>query len=176
MTLGSVGVLRSTDDGGVGPNDLIRPMRQRFTVEHKLSILDEYDRLTDPGSKGALLRRERRGPEAAAVIEATFAELQPLLGTRAACLGVGRPRATPYRRRRPPTLGPARGSTMYWLLRIHNEARRRGRQATHPPRGRPELIATAPNVVWSWDIVKLNLTGIGRLRSRGKTGRYVDHQ
>jgi len=32
--------------------------RRRFTAEYKLTILDEYDRLTEPGAKGALLRRE----------------------------------------------------------------------------------------------------------------------
>jgi hypothetical protein len=35
-----------------------RPVRRRFTSEYKLAILEEYDRLTDPGSKGAFLRRE----------------------------------------------------------------------------------------------------------------------
>ncbi len=28
-------------------------------------------------------------------------------------------------------------------------------EATHPPRQRPELVATAPGQVWSWDITKL---------------------
>lgn len=32
--------------------------RRRFTAEYKLAILEEYDRLTEPGAKGALLRRE----------------------------------------------------------------------------------------------------------------------
>lgn len=31
----------------------------------------------------------------------------------------------------------------------------RRRQATHPPRTIPELVATEPNEVWSWDITKL---------------------
>ena len=46
-------------------------------------------------------------------------------------------------------------STMYRLLRAAGECRERRRQRTHPARKRPELIATAPNVVWSWDITKL---------------------
>jgi putative transposase len=46
-------------------------------------------------------------------------------------------------------------ATMYRLLRRHGEVRERRRQATHPPRKKPELIATAPNRVWSWDITKL---------------------
>lgn len=32
--------------------------RRRFSAKYKLAILDEYDRLSEPGTKGALLRRE----------------------------------------------------------------------------------------------------------------------
>lgn len=46
-------------------------------------------------------------------------------------------------------------STMYRVLAEHGEVRERRRQATHPPRTKPELAATAPNQVWSWDITKL---------------------
>lgn len=46
-------------------------------------------------------------------------------------------------------------STMYRLLRIAGENRERRRQRTHPARKKPELIATASNQVWSWDITKL---------------------
>lgn len=46
-------------------------------------------------------------------------------------------------------------STMYRLLAIAGESRERRRQRTHPAKKRPELIATAPNQVWSWDITKL---------------------
>ena len=46
-------------------------------------------------------------------------------------------------------------STMYRLLRRHGEVRERRRQATHPPRKRPELEATAANQVWSWDVTVL---------------------
>lgn len=45
--------------------------------------------------------------------------------------------------------------TMYRLLAIVGENRERRRQRTHPARKRPELIARAPNQVWSWDITKL---------------------
>lgn len=136
------------------------------------------------------------------MIEAGFCEIEPLLGTRAACAAVGRPRATHYRRRRParvslpkPRPAPknklsdaeaekildllrcerfvdhspaqvyfnlldegiylASESTFYRLLRQHNEVTERRRQATHPPKKRPELVAKRPNVVWSWDITKL---------------------
>lgn len=46
-------------------------------------------------------------------------------------------------------------STMYRILREHGEVRERRRQATHPPRVKPELVATGPNRVWTWDITKL---------------------
>ena len=46
-------------------------------------------------------------------------------------------------------------STMYRLLAIAGENRERRRQRTHPANKKPELIATAPNAVWSWDITKL---------------------
>ncbi len=46
-------------------------------------------------------------------------------------------------------------STMYRTLRAHGEVRDRRAQASHPPRVRPELMATKPNEVWSWDITKL---------------------
>ena len=46
-------------------------------------------------------------------------------------------------------------STMYRLLREHGEVRERRRQATHPARVKPELVAHGPNQCWSWDITKL---------------------
>jgi putative transposase len=45
--------------------------------------------------------------------------------------------------------------TMYRLLRSEDEVRERRRQATHPATVKPELVATGPNQVWSWDITKL---------------------
>ena len=45
--------------------------------------------------------------------------------------------------------------TMYRLLRTEDEVRERRRQATHPATLKPELVATGPNQVWSWDITKL---------------------
>ncbi len=46
-------------------------------------------------------------------------------------------------------------STMYRVLRAAGETRERRRLATHPARVKPELAATEPNRVWSWDITKL---------------------
>jgi putative transposase len=46
-------------------------------------------------------------------------------------------------------------STFYRLLRQAGEVRERRAQATHPAKVKPELVATTPNAVWSWDITKL---------------------
>jgi putative transposase len=46
-------------------------------------------------------------------------------------------------------------STMYRVLHAHDEVRERRRQATHPAAKKPELLATRPNQVYSWDITKL---------------------
>jgi putative transposase len=46
-------------------------------------------------------------------------------------------------------------STMYRLLCQQGETGDRRRHASHPARVKPELVATAPNRVWSWDITKL---------------------
>jgi putative transposase len=44
---------------------------------------------------------------------------------------------------------------MYRILRTAGQNGERRRQATHPARTKPELVADAPNQVWSWDITKL---------------------
>ena len=46
-------------------------------------------------------------------------------------------------------------STMYRVLRDAGETRERRQLATHPARVKPELAATGPGQVWSWDITKL---------------------
>jgi putative transposase len=52
-------------------------------------------------------------------------------------------------------------STMYRILRRHGEVRERRAQATHPAKVKPELVATAPGQVFSWDITKLQGPGRG---------------
>lgn len=42
--------------------------------------------------------------------------------------------------------------TMYRILAAAGQSGERRRHATHPPRAIPELVATAANDVWSWDI------------------------
>src|SRR5216683_5611677 len=138
------------------------------------------------------------------MVDQTIAELAPIIGKRAACAALGRPRATYYRRHRqspaaprqlrarlpqPRALSQAERAeilgvlheerfvdqapasiyatllddgrylcsvpTMYRLLRAEGEVRERRRLATHPARVKPELVATGPNTIWSWDISKL---------------------
>jgi putative transposase len=45
--------------------------------------------------------------------------------------------------------------TMYRILADAKEVRERRNQLRHPKYKRPELLATGPNQVWSWDITKL---------------------
>jgi transposase-like protein len=59
MTMTTEALVAGAHDVGVGDDDpAARPKRRRFDAEYKLAILEEYERLTDPGGKGALLRRE----------------------------------------------------------------------------------------------------------------------
>jgi len=45
--------------------------------------------------------------------------------------------------------------TMSRLLAQASQTRERRDQLVHPPYQKPELLATAPNPLWSWDITKL---------------------
>jgi putative transposase len=45
--------------------------------------------------------------------------------------------------------------TMYRILDGQREVRERRDQLRHPNYPKPQLVATAPNQVWSWDITKL---------------------
>lgn len=45
--------------------------------------------------------------------------------------------------------------TMYRVLESEGELRERRRQRRHPAYTKPELLATGPNELWSWDITKL---------------------
>ena len=47
-------------------------------------------------------------------------------------------------------------STYYRVLREAGESRERRRQATHPAAVKPELAASGPDQVYSWDITKLH--------------------
>jgi putative transposase len=45
--------------------------------------------------------------------------------------------------------------TMYRVLDSYNEVKERRNQLRHPSYTKPELLATGPNQLWSWDITKL---------------------
>ena len=45
--------------------------------------------------------------------------------------------------------------TMYRLLEQANQTKERRNQLTHPAYAKPELLASEPNRLWSWDITKL---------------------
>jgi putative transposase len=45
--------------------------------------------------------------------------------------------------------------TMYRILDEYQEVRERRNQLRHPVYSKPELLATGPNQLWSWDITKL---------------------
>jgi putative transposase len=45
--------------------------------------------------------------------------------------------------------------TMYRILAAEGEVRERRDQLRHPSYAKPELLATGPNRIWSWDITKL---------------------
>jgi transposase-like protein len=53
--------------------------------------------------------------------------------------------------------------TMYRVLTANHEVRERRAQLMHPRYEAPELLATKPNQLWSWDITKL------KARRRGRT-------
>jgi hypothetical protein len=44
---------------------------------------------------------------------------------------------------------------MYRILDENHEVSERRDQLRHPNYTKPELLATAPNQLWSWDITKL---------------------
>ena len=56
-------------------------------------------------------------------------------------------------------------STMYRILREHDEVRERRNQSRHPARTAPMLCATRPNMLYSWDITKM--------RGRGKFNIFI---
>jgi putative transposase len=126
-------------------------------------------------------------------------DVGPRLGFAAACAALGFPKATYYRRIKPPRPRAKRAShralgadekrgvldvlneprfsdlapaevyatlldegqylcserTMYRVLAENAEIRERRDQLRHPKYTAPELLATGPNQLWSWDITKL---------------------
>jgi putative transposase len=74
--------------------------------------------------------------------------------------------------------------TMYRILTAHDEVQERRNQLAHPVYAKPELMATGPNQLWSWDITKLRteirltyyyLYVILDVFSRSVVGWLLDH-
>ena len=59
MTMTNAALLARAENGAVSDHDPApKPVRRQFSAAYKASILEQYEKLTDPGEKGALLRRE----------------------------------------------------------------------------------------------------------------------
>jgi transposase-like protein len=59
MTTSSASLAARGQDWAMREDDHgARPTRRQFSASYKLAILEEYAALTEPGAKGALLRRE----------------------------------------------------------------------------------------------------------------------
>ncbi len=93
-----------------------------------------------------------RAPQPRALSEVERKELRATLNSEEYCDDAP---ATAYAKLLDQGVYLASVPTMYRVLRSHDEVGDRRRHATHPARKKPELIAAAPNEVWSWDITKL---------------------
>jgi putative transposase len=63
--------------------------------------------------------------------------------------------------------------TMYRLLAARNQGGERRRQRVHPVYTKPELLATRPNEVWSWDITEIERAGEMVVFSAICRARYI---
>lgn len=82
MTMTATALAERAHDEGVGDDHLGKPKRRNYSAAYKLSVLKQYEALTDPGAKGAFLRRE--GLYSSHIVEwrrardvGALAELQP---------------------------------------------------------------------------------------------------
>jgi len=115
------------------------PKRQRAQVQRKAFVGPPTRRAARPSPPLALDTLERQ--ELLDTLNGErFADTAPA-AVHATLLDEGR------------YLGSVR--TMYRLLAANGGSRERRAQLTHPAYAKPELLATAPNQVWSWDITKL---------------------
>jgi putative transposase len=60
--------------------------------------------------------------------------------------------------------------TMYRVLAENGEVRERRNQLRHPVYQKPELLAEAPNQVWSWDITKLTSVSLAPAKLTKREG------
>jgi putative transposase len=115
---------------GVSRAALYRWRRPKLAMEPKPARA-RHPRSLDPGERQAILdtlHSERFSDTSPAEVHATLLEEETYLAS---------PR------------------TMYRVLADAHEVRERRDQLRHPAYAKPELLATQPNQVWSWDITKL---------------------
>lgn len=139
-----VGVRRACDVFGVAPATFYR---RRFGPRHGPKPRRTHPRALSDTERGAVLEvchSSRFVDAAPASIVATMLDEGIYLGSE---------------------------RTFYRVLSASGEVRERRNQLTHPPYARPELLATAPNELWSWDITDLK----GPVRwSRFKLYKIID--
>jgi transposase len=58
MTVTTATWAERAHDEGVADDELAKPKLRTYSAAYKLSVLKQYEGLTDPGEKGAFLRRE----------------------------------------------------------------------------------------------------------------------
>src|SRR2546427_715030 len=184
VSAGTEGARRATGvsaDGAAAldPEVVAKAKRRRFSAEYRLRIVRLADACKAPGELGALLRREglyssllstwrrqreqgalevlrarKRGPKPKAVdprvpqLEKENARLQ----RKAQQAEASREVHATLLEEQTYLCAPR---TMYRLLKQAHEVRERRDQLRHPHYTKPELVATGPNQVWSWDITKL---------------------
>lgn len=84
------------------------------------------------------------------IVAAAFPSLRRRLVVVRACRVLrGRQHATVWATRLDEEVCPASLSTCYVMLCQASEVEKRRAAATHPPRSKPERVATGPNSVWS---------------------------
>ena len=69
--------------------------------------------------------------------------------------------------------------TMYRILASNREVRERRNQLRHPLYAKPELLATGPNQVWTWDISVPQISGVkdgGRSLAIGLQEQIANHR
>jgi putative transposase len=115
------------------------PARQQARL-HRKTFVGPMARRADRPSPPLALDTQERQELLATLNGERFADTAPA-AVHATLLDEGR------------YLGSVR--TMYRLLAANGGSRERRAQLTHPAYAKPELLATAPNQVWSWDITKL---------------------
>src|SRR5260370_402963 len=137
--------------------------RRQYSAAYKLKILREADACTKAGEVGALLRRAGRDPRPRGAARRGAA--------RSGQAGRHTPPRGPALHQEPGFADLARAEvyatlldegrylcserTMYRVLAENSEVRERRNQLRHPHYSPPELLATRPNQLWSWDITKL---------------------